>query len=61
MTKCNHCGTTSNQPDGDGCHACLRGIMRRCQKQRSAIDEATLDKMIAELSGRPNCHNCNGG
>lgn len=31
-TKCNHCGVTSNnQPDGDGCHACLIGIMRKAQ------------------------------
>ena len=27
MTKCNVCGVTSNQPEGDGCHACLQGTM----------------------------------
>lgn len=27
--RCSYCGcTTTNQRDGDGCHSCLRGIMR---------------------------------
>lgn len=30
LTRCTYCGTEStNQPEGDGCHACSRGIMRR--------------------------------
>lgn len=29
MTECTHCGTRSNnQPAGDVCHTCQRGIMR---------------------------------
>jgi hypothetical protein len=29
-TKCNYCGQISNnQPSGDGCHTCLRGIMEK--------------------------------
>jgi hypothetical protein len=28
--RCSHCGTeTTRQPEGDGCHACSRGVMRR--------------------------------
>lgn len=27
-TKCTYCNCTStNQPHGDGCHSCLKGIM----------------------------------
>lgn len=29
VTKCSYCGTTSTtQRPGDGCHACLRGVMQ---------------------------------
>ncbi|MBD9674942.1 hypothetical protein IB275_30475 [Pseudomonas sp. PDM21] len=28
-TRCSYCGTeTNNQPSGDGCHTCLKGIMK---------------------------------
>jgi hypothetical protein len=31
-TECSNCGTRSkNQPEGDGCHACLRGTMERAE------------------------------
>lgn len=29
LVRCTNCRTeNSTQPDGDGCHACLRGVMR---------------------------------
>jgi len=46
--KCNNCRTeTSNQPEGDGCHACLKGRM-------VAIDDAGMtedDRMEFESYG----------
>lgn len=30
VVRCTYCGTESTiQNDGDGCHACSRGVMRR--------------------------------
>lgn len=28
QTQCTHCGVKSNQPPGDGCHNCLKGVMK---------------------------------
>lgn len=29
LVRCSYCGSeTTNQPAGDGCHACSRGIMQ---------------------------------
>ena len=37
-TQCTHCGTRSrNQRDGDGCHACLRGVMRAIAAWMAAL------------------------
>ena len=39
LVRCNYCSTEStNQPDGDGCHACLRGVMRRVSQPVMALD-----------------------
>lgn len=33
VTRCSYCGTKStNQPAGDGCHTCQRGIMQGAQE-----------------------------
>lgn len=29
LVRCTSCGIeTTTQPEGDGCHSCLRGVMR---------------------------------
>jgi len=34
-TQCNYCGVISrNQNEGDGCHACMRGIMVAISKKK---------------------------
>lgn len=30
LVRCTYCKIeTTNQPDGDGCHSCQRGVMQR--------------------------------
>jgi ribosomal protein L37E len=45
LVKCSNCGVeTRNQPEGDGCHACLGGVMRAVEEEASEKEETEAEK-----------------